>query len=86
MGTNFAKNEFDHMEPSFARYVRKVVGRCHVADSNKDVITYVLSRMSRRTLQRDASPAMRRELWQWVIYCHGRNFTEYLMVTGGIYK
>lgn len=82
MSTNFAKLEFEHLEPALALHVRRIVGRCHVGDTNAAVVKYVLSRFKRKKLQRDATPAMRRELWAWVKYCHGRNLTEFLLVMG----
>ena len=79
---NFTKLQFDHMDSRFARHIRRFVGECHVGDTNTDVVRSVLSRFNRKKLQSDASPAMRRELWEWVNYCHGANLIEYLVVMG----
>lgn len=64
--------------------VRQIVGRCHVADSNRMVIKYVISRLKQGYKTYRSFPrSQRRLLLRQIIMQHAKNFDEYRFVMGG---
>lgn len=64
--------------------IRQIVGRCHVADSNRMVIKYVISRLKQGYKTYRAYPReQRRLLLRQIIAQHAHNLDEYRFVMGG---
>lgn len=69
--------------------IRQIVDRCHVADSNMDVIRFVLSRIAGKTRKekyahyRSKPRKERHQLLEIVITIHEQNRAVYRAVTRG---
>ena len=64
--------------------IHMLVSRCHVADSNRAVIRYVISRLKNGYATYKSLPrAARRELMAAVIECHTENRALYDAVVTG---
>ena len=76
--------KYTELAPGTADHLSRVVGRCHVGDSPKKVIQYVLSVFKKGTMKK-CSPHMRRQIWRHVLLQHHANRLDYInIVTGRI--
>jgi hypothetical protein len=64
--------------------IRQIVGRCHVGESNRKVIRYVISCLKRKYKTWQATPkATRREAMHQIIAVHRENRQLYRAVMSG---
>ena len=64
--------------------IRQIVGRCHISETNKEVIRYVISRLQNGYQTYKFMPkSARRKMLQEIVKEHNSNIEEYHMVMGG---
>jgi hypothetical protein len=64
--------------------VDRIVGRCHVGRSNRQVIRYFISRLKRKYRTWAAiAPAERKRWLRWIIEAHAENRELYQAVMTG---
>jgi hypothetical protein len=64
--------------------VDRIVGRCHVGQSDRQVIRYFISRLKRKYRTWVEMPAAERKRWlRWIIEAHAENRELYHVVMTG---